>query len=100
MDTFEQWMGRYLELNAHERKALLHDKMAICTCTVCPSYNRCAREKEEIFYCFNGKSMLCISEDRGCTCKTCAFCKDLGMKYHDFCLKGSETAQRYEHELR
>ncbi|MEN6443911.1 MAG: DUF2769 domain-containing protein [Methanoregula sp.] len=93
-------MSRYLELNAHERQALLHDIIATCKCPTCPSYNRCAREKEEKFYCFRGKSMFCISENRGCLCLTCAFSKEIGMKYYEFCLRGSETVQRYEHEIR
>jgi hypothetical protein len=52
-----------------------------------------------LLYCIAGKSMLCISEDAGCTCRKCPVTQELGLRYHDFCLKGAEAAQRYEHEV-
>ncbi|MDD1696156.1 MAG: DUF2769 domain-containing protein, partial [Methanoregula sp.] len=55
-------------------------------------------QHNELLFCINGKSMLCISEDKGCTCRNCAVTGELGLRYHDFCLKGGEAAQRYEHE--
>jgi hypothetical protein len=51
---------------------------------------------KEGFYCAVGKSFMCITFDKGCTCPTCPVTSDLGLKYHDYCLKGSEKAQRYE----
>jgi hypothetical protein len=99
MDAFEQWLNRSWEKNAKERKQITLKKREICLCPECPSYNRCAREHDELLYCITGKSMLCISEDAGCTCKKCPVTRDLGLMYHDFCLKGGEAAQRYEHEV-
>ncbi|MFA6225708.1 MAG: DUF2769 domain-containing protein [Methanoregula sp.] len=75
------------------------EKRIACTCPKCPSYNRCAGERKELVYCIAGKSPLCISEDLGCTCRNCPVTPELGLTYHDFCFKGSEAAQRYEHEV-
>ncbi|MDD1672545.1 MAG: hypothetical protein LUO82_06055 [Methanomicrobiales archaeon] len=34
--------------------------------------------------------------DKGCICQTkCPLAKQVGLTYKDFCLKGSESAQRY-----
>jgi hypothetical protein len=99
MDVFEQWLNLSWEKNAKERKLLTNEKRAACTCMDCPSYNLRARENNELLYCITGKSMLCISEDRGCTCRNCPVTTDLGLRYHDFCINGGEAAQRYEHEI-
>ena len=65
MDVFEQWLNMSWEKNAKERKQITNEKRSVCICPVCPSYNRCARENNELLYCIAGKSMLCISEDDG-----------------------------------
>lgn len=98
MDIFEQWMNSWIEKNIHERKLWAQENLTLCSCTTCPSYNRCAHDRHESLYCITGKSMLCITEDLGCICKTCRLVPELGLKYHDFCMKGGESAQRYEHE--
>jgi hypothetical protein len=99
MDAFEQWLNMSWEKNAKERKQITNQKRAVCICPACPSYNRCAQENHELLYCIAGKSMLCISEDAGCTCRKCPVTEELGLIYHDFCLKGAEAAQRYEQEV-
>ncbi|MDD1692039.1 MAG: DUF2769 domain-containing protein [Methanoregula sp.] len=99
MDVFEQWLNMSWEKNAKERKQITNEKRAVCICPACLSYNRCAQENHELLYCIAGKSMLCISEDAGCTCRKCPVTLELGLTYHDFCLKGAEAAQRYEHEV-
>jgi Protein of unknown function (DUF2769) len=100
MDIFEQWLNMSWEKSAKDRKNLMDEKRSACRCQACPSYNRCALEHHELLYCITGKSMLCISEDSGCTCRNCSVMTELGLMYHDFCMKGGEAAQRYEHELR
>lgn len=97
MDVFEQWMSTWIEKNTRDRKAWLQAKQGSCTCPACPSYTRCAGERQESFYCITGKSMLCITEDRGCTCNTCPVVPELGLKYQNFCRNGKESVQRYEH---
>jgi hypothetical protein len=98
MDIFEQWLNNSWEKSAKDRKNLMNEKRSACFCPACPSYNRCAREHHELLYCITGKSMLCISEDSGCTCRNCPVMTELGLIHHDFCLKGGEAAQRYEQE--
>jgi hypothetical protein len=100
MDAFEQWMNMTWEKTAKERKEITHKKRESCICPACPTYNRCAREQNELLYCITGKSKLCISEDNWCTCRNCSVTGELGLKYHDFCLKGWEAAQCYENEVR
>jgi hypothetical protein len=100
MDIFEQWLNMSWEKSAKDRKNLMNEKRSACRCPACPSYNRCALEHHELLYCITGKSMLCISEDSGCTCRNCPVMTELGLMHHDFCMKGGEAAQRYEHEVR
>ena len=99
MDAFGRWLDNSWQKNAKDRKAILAIKRNTCTCPKCPSYNRCADESRELVYCITGKSPICISEDRGCICSNCFVSPELGLKYHDFCFRGSEAAQRYEHEV-
>jgi len=99
MDLFEQWLNLSWEKSAKDRKNLMNEKRSVCRCPACHSYNRCAREHHELLYCITGKSMLCISEDAGCTCGDCPVMTDLGLRHQYFCMKGGEAAQRYEQEV-
>jgi hypothetical protein len=99
MDAFEQWLNMSWERNAKERKQITHEKRQSCICPACSSYNRCAREHNELLYCIAGKSMLCISGNVECTCRTCPVTRELGLTYQNFCINGGEAAQRYEHEV-
>lgn len=99
MDAFEQWMTVFWEASVKQRGILTGKKRAVCICPACPAYNRCAQETGESVYCITGKSHLCITEDRGCSCKVCSLVPELGLRYHAFCQMGGESAQRYEHEL-
>jgi hypothetical protein len=99
MDTFEQWLNMSWEVSARERKYLMNEKRSACSCPSCHSYNRCAREHNELLYCITGKSMLCISEDVGCVCRNCPVMRDLGLMHQYFCMRGGEAAQRYEGEV-
>jgi hypothetical protein len=99
MDAFGRWIDNYWQLTLHDRRVLTEKQKAICICGECPGYNRCARESGESVYCITGKSPRCISDDRGCTCNKCPLTAEIGLSYHDFCMKGSEAVQRYEHEL-
>lgn len=70
-----------------------------CACPQCPSYNDCAREKGELLFCILGMSNACIREDRHCTCPSCPLYGELGLSGKDFCMKGSESAIRFERAL-
>lgn len=98
MDAFEQWINRSWEKTAKERRQITREKRDMCICPACPSYTSRARETNELLYCIAGKSLLCISEDKGCTCRGCPVTRELGLVYHDFCLKGGEAAQRHNAE--
>ena len=99
MDAFEQWLDLLWQKNLKERKRFSDEKRAACACPSCHTYNRCAHDISELLYCISGKSMLCISEYHGCTCKNCPVMREMELKYHDFCMNGGEAAQRYEHEV-
>ena len=99
MDQLELWLSTFWESSAKQRTALTQKKQEVCMCPSCPSYTRCAGEIHESVYCITGKSQLCITDDRGCSCVTCPLVADLGLKYTGFCRGGAEAAQRYEHEL-
>ena len=99
MDALEQWLNTFWQSSIKQRTLLTREKQSVCVCSSCSSYNRCAGEIHESVYCITGKSHLCITEDRGCTCTRCPLVAELGLKYSGFCRDGAEAAQRYEHEL-
>ena len=96
MDTFEQILQKLTTMQKEEKAKLIEAEKARCMCGTCPSYTDCARDADEKFYCVVGRSFICITEDKGCTCRSCPVTSDLGLRFHDCCLKGSEKAQRYE----
>ena len=96
MDKFEKIMQDLEKMPREEKAKLIEAEKAKCICGSCPTYTKCAMNAKEGFYCAVGKSFMCITFDKGCTCPTCPVTSDLGLKYHDYCLKGSEKAQRYE----
>ena len=96
MDTFEQILQKLATMQKEEKAKLIEAEKARCMCGTCPSYTDCARDAGEKFYCVVGRSFICITEDKGCTCRSCPVTSDLGLRFHDCCLKGSEKAQRYE----
>ncbi len=100
MDRFGEIMQKLAKMPEQERKRLVHAEMAKCICGKCPSYNTCAKNAQEGFYCVLGRSFVCISNDKGCICSQCPVTSDLGLKYHDFCFKGSEKARRYDETIR
>ena len=96
MDTFEQILQKLATMQKEEKAKLIEAEKARCMCGTCPSYTDCARNANERFYCVVGRSFMCITHDKGCTCRSCPVTSDLGLMFHDSCLKGSEKAQRYE----
>jgi hypothetical protein len=96
MDKFEQIMQNLEKMVKVEKAKLIDAEKAKCICGTCPSYTDCARNAGERFYCIVGRSFICITHDKGCTCRSCPVTSDLGLKFHDCCMKGSEKAQRYE----
>jgi len=96
MNTFEQIMQNLASMPKDERAKLIDAQKAHCICVECPSYTDCAKNSQEVFFCGIGQSFTCISQDKGCICPTCPVTANLGLKYKDYCLKGSEKSQRYD----
>jgi hypothetical protein len=99
MDKFEQIMKAGKDMSPAEAKGATEKLINICTCPTCPTYNRCAKNANEIFFCGTGRSFMCISEEKGCICPSCPVTRELGLKYTFFCTKGAEKTIRYERSL-
>lgn len=99
MDTFEETMLSMYGMFPEEKAESDRKFSAMCTCPSCPSYTRCAGNAQELLFCSKGKSFMCISVEKGCICPTCPVSAEFGYSHRFFCVKGSETAQRYEHGL-
>ncbi len=99
MDKFEQIMKAGKDMPPAEMKTAMEKMISMCTCPTCPTYNRCAKNAKEIFFCGTGKSFMCISEEKGCICPSCPVTTELGLKYTFFCTKGAEKTIRYERAL-
>lgn len=78
-----------------ERIKAIEQWKGICMCISCPSYNGCAKDAEELLFCFAGKSFNCISQEKECICKQCPTAATYGLSHIYFCIKGSEMAQRW-----
>lgn len=61
-----------------------------CACAGCPSYNECARGKNELLYCAGkiGKS-ACEYKMSGCVCGVCPVHIENKLKSGYYCIKGS-----------
>jgi len=99
MDKFEQLMKNVKGMSQKDLAVAKEKYRDMCICPGCPTHNKCAKNAKEQFFCINGKSFMCISEDKGCNCPGCPVAAAFGLKHKSFCLKGAEKAQRYEHAL-
>ena len=63
-----------------------------CICQKCPSYNKCAREKEEKLFCAEGIGKShCDFSMLGCLCADCPVYKEHGLEYGYYCIHGSAS---------
>jgi hypothetical protein len=99
MDTFETLVKNYREMSPQEQAKWVETTGALCICPGCPTYTNCAKNGKEKFYCWNGRSFMCINAEKGCNCPTCPVTKAAGLKNTNYCTRGSEKAQRYEHTV-
>ncbi len=79
-----------------ERKDALKALRELCNCPGCPTYNICAEQAGERFFCAEGGSTVCISSERGCLCPDCPVHAEMGLQHRSFCTRGSEAIQGYE----
>jgi len=96
MDEFEKLMEVLDQLDGKKRLNALKELEGDCVCPICPSYNECAKEKDENVFCITGKSNGCINLELGCMCPTCPLAQKykIGMIYNFYCHRGSENEQR------
>jgi hypothetical protein len=99
MDTFENLMQQIRGMSAREEAKWVEDTKKLCTCPSCPTYNACAKNNRESLFCTIGKSFMCISAEKQCICPSCPVTGAAGLKYTNFCTRGAEKAQRYEHTV-
>ncbi len=94
MDKFEEMMRMMSQMTEEERMKAIEANKTLCICPDCPTYNECAQEKGELFYCALGKSPTCITEGLGCICPACPITEKMGLTHDYFCTKGTEREQR------
>lgn len=99
MDKFEQSMMTFSKLSIEEKKQGAKKMAAICICPDCPTYNDCAKDAKEVFYCAHGSSFHCISEEMSCICASCPITEQFGLTHDFFCTRQSEESQRWSEEL-
>jgi hypothetical protein len=84
--TFEQAMKMMDQMSEEERKATIAEYTNMCICASCPTYVGTGETK--LLFCDLGKSDV-ITEDKGCTCPGCPVTPKMGLRWNDYCLKGS-----------
>ncbi|MCX9082089.1 MAG: DUF2769 domain-containing protein [Candidatus Methanoperedens sp.] len=94
MDKYEASVAQIMKMGDKEREEMVAIRKKLCICGRCPTYNDCAQEKKEIWYCALGKSPECIKGKMGCICPKCPIFEDMGLKKSYFCVRGSEREQR------
>ena len=87
-------MDKFEKMAEEERKKAIKENKKACICPDCPTYNECAKENGELFYCVAGKSRTCIIKESGCICPACPMTETLGLTKDYFCVKGTERQQR------
>jgi hypothetical protein len=93
MDKYEKAMQRLSRMSRQGKEQETRKNESLCACHGCPSFNECAGEKKEVYYCVKGKSK-CITEEFGCICNACPVAQELGLMHQYYCLNGSEDDMR------
>lgn len=66
---------------------------SMCSCPPCPTYQQCAKERDELAFCISQKSS-CITEMKVCLCPGCPVHKELNLQFMYYCIRGDEAEQR------
>jgi hypothetical protein len=67
-----------------------YENRAKCPCAKCPSYNECAKGKNEALYCANGiGKSKCEYHMNGCICGPCPVHSNYSLKAGYYCIYGS-----------
>ena len=96
MDKFEEKLNELEQMSEEDKNRTLEEIKGDCICSVCPSYNECAEDADELIYCIIGKSESCITVENGCMCSSCPFGLQygIGVIYESYCTRDSEMEQR------
>lgn len=96
MDKFEEKMNELNQMSDEDKSTTLNQMNDDCICPICPTYNECAKEADELLFCVTGKSETCIAKEMGCMCPTCPFAQEyqIGVKYNFYCTRDTELEQR------
>ena len=94
VDKFENMMQMMSKMTQEERMKAIEANKALCVCPTCPTYNICAKENDESFYCALGGSTICITKESGCICPACPITEKMGLTNDYFCTRGTESQQR------
>jgi hypothetical protein len=84
--TFEQTLEMMALMSPEEREAYLAELTGMCLCEACPTYE--GTGETVLLFCVHGKSDI-ITEDKGCPCRKCPVTEKMGLRWNDYCLKGS-----------
>ena len=96
MDKFEEKMNELNQMSDEDKTSTLNQMNEDCICPICPTYNECAKEADELLFCVTGTSEACINKEMGCMCPTCPFAQEyqIGVKYNFYCTRDTELEQR------
>ncbi len=93
MDAFESEWQKQEQMNEEQRKKETERLGMNCICPDCPTYNKCAVDRQEVLFCFKGKTD-CISDELGCICADCPVAAELDLVNLYYCTRGSEREMR------
>jgi hypothetical protein len=94
LDKYEEEMEKMSKMTEKERMKAVEETRAQCICPECPTYNECAKEKNQLYYCGIGESPTCIIKEQGCICPACTVTEKMGYTNQFFCTRGTEKEQR------
>jgi hypothetical protein len=93
--TIEQTLEMMTQMSEEERGAYLAECTEMCICESCPTYEDTGETK--LLFCVHGSSDI-ITEDKGCPCRECPLTQKMGLRWNDYCLKGSAEERLAQEE--
>jgi hypothetical protein len=84
--TFERTAKMMAQMSEEQREAYIVECTEMCACASCPTYMGTAETK--LLFCVHGRSDV-ITEDKGCPCRACPVTRKMGLRWNDYCMKGS-----------
>jgi hypothetical protein len=94
MDSFEKMLSDLNAKQGEEKEKEIARLKGDCICADCPTYNKCAGDRQELLYCFLGKSPQCIKDELGCVCPDCPVAAEADLVNLYYCTVGSEKEMR------